>query len=104
MSAGQVVGEAPMPGTTPTPDGWVGVAGAGAEETGALGELVRTVVPAELPGAVLPGDVVVVRGAGAVVPGAVVAGARVVGAAGCWLAGAGAPEPAPAAVVDTGRT
>jgi hypothetical protein len=77
--------------------------GAGAEEAGALGEVGRTVVPVEVPGAVLCGDVVV-RGGGAVVPGAVVAGARVPGAAGCSVAGAGAPEPVPVAVVDTGRT
>jgi hypothetical protein len=104
MSTGQVVGEPPDPGTRPPPVGPLAVLGDGDVGTGAVvgpGDTVVSVVP----GAVVCGGDVVVRGGAEVVGlgGAVVA-VGVAGAAGCWVAGAGAPVPVLAAVVDGGRT
>lgn len=99
MSAGQVVGEPPNPGTTPPPDGpVVGLGdGAGAGPVVDPGGTVVSVVR----GVVVRGVVVV---GGGVVPGLGegLAGVWVVGPAGCWVAGAGAPEPELATV--GGRT
>lgn len=101
MSAGQVVGEPPDPGTTPAPDGPVAGPGDGAVGAGPVvgpgGGVVSVVRGTVVCGVVVGGGVVVGLGGGVV-------GVRVVGVAGCWVAGAGAPEPEPAAVVDGGRT